>query len=68
MALSFQNGFRDGGQDALAEIAAAIVHIEAGHRKDYPFGVILLVRMVVSDEITDIRYSFLAGQFFYLLP
>ena len=68
MVLTFQYSLRDGGQDALTKITAAIVHIEAGHRQNYPVAVIFLVGMVVGNQITDIGGGFLAGQFFYLLP
>ena len=61
VVLTFQYFLRDGGQDALTEIAAAVVHIEAGHRQDDPIGIIFPVGMVVSNQITYIRRSFLAG-------
>ena len=50
MVLPFQDCLRDGGQDALTEIAAAVVHIKAGHWQNYPVAVIFLVDMVVGSK------------------
>ena len=63
--LAFQNFLRDRGQDAFAEIAAAVVHIEAGDGQDYPAAVVLLVRTAPGDHIPDIGDRLLVRQFFY---
>ena len=60
VVLPFQYFLRNGGQDALTEVAAAAVHIKAGHWQDDPIAIIFPVGMVVGDQITDIGRSFFA--------
>lgn len=59
--------FRNGGEDAFAEIAVSVVHIEIGHRKNCPIGILLFVGQVIADQIADIGSGFLAYQFQHFL-
>ena len=68
VVLPFQYFLRNGGQDALTKIAAAVVHIEAGHRQNDPIAVLCPVGMVVGNQIADIGCGFLACPFFYPIP
>ena len=67
VALPFQDRLRDGGEDAFAEVAAAVVHIEAGHGQDDPVGILFPVCVVVGDQVTNIGCGFRAAQFLYSL-
>lgn len=60
VVLTFQYFLRDGGQDALTEIAAAVVHIEAGHRQNDPIADLCPVGMIIGNQIAYIGCSFLA--------
>ena len=60
VVLADEDRFRDRVEDALAEIAAAIVHIEAGNRKDYPFGIFLFMRQIAYDNM-DAKFLLESG-------
>ena len=64
VVLPFEYFLRNGGQDALTEVADAVVHIEAGHRQNDPIAVLCPVGMIIGNQIAYIGCSFLACPFF----
>lgn len=68
MILPFQGLFWDCRQDALAEIAAAVVHIKTCHREDNPIAVLLPVGVEIGNQIAELGGSLLPGKLFYRLP
>lgn len=56
IVLPLQYFLRDSGQDALTEVTAAVIHIEAGNRQGYPLTVILPVGIKYLKEVMEYEF------------